>query len=104
MPRLVSPGQRQEWEQRVQQQKESGQSMIRWCHEHQVNYYALLYWRKQFGVPSTKAVERSSFQELPPAPDTTPITLEYQHIQLHLPNNLDPAILMKYLRALKGEL
>ena len=85
MPRPISPEQKCEWEERVRLQKESGQSMLRWCREHQVNYDSMLYWRKQFGQAPTRAIERSSFKELPPAEESTRITIEYQRLG-------DPAI------------
>jgi transposase-like protein len=104
MSRPVSPEEKREWGERVRLQNESGQSVLRWCREHQINYNSMLYWRSQFGLTPTRAVERSSFKELPAATESTGITIEYQKVQIHLSKNLDPTILMKYLRALKGEL
>ena len=103
MTRSLSPEQKREWEEKVRQQKESGQSMLKWCREQQINYESMLYWRKKLGVAPARSVERTSFKELPRFPESSQITLEYQRVQIHLPPNLDPTILMKYLRALKGE-
>ncbi len=103
MPVALSPEQRHEWKERVRLQSESGQNLSQWCREHQINYDSMLYWRKRFGVAQTKPVNRSSFKELPTLSESPQITVEYQSVQIHLSQHLDPTILMKYLRVLKGE-
>ena len=103
MPVALSPEQKREWEERVLLQKESGQSVLSWCREHNINYDSMLYWRKCFGFVSTQAVKRSSFKELPISSESTGTTIEYHHIQVHLSKNCDPTILAQYLRALKEQ-
>ena len=103
MPVALSPEKKREWEERVLLQKESGLSVLKWCHEHNVSYDSMLHWRRRFGFASTRAVQRSSFKELPVSSENAGITIEYQRVQVHLSKNCDPASLAQYLRALKGE-
>ncbi len=91
-----------EWEEKVRLQKESGQSVLQWCRERQINYDAMIYWRKRLGF-SPARVKRSSFKELLDTSDQTGITIEYNQIQIHLTKNFDPSVLMKCLRILKAE-
>jgi transposase-like protein len=101
MPRPLSEEQKQEWKERIRLHSDSGQSMLQWCREHQVNYDSMVYWRRQMGANPTKAIERSSFRELSPPLDDKRITIEYQKVQIHMPQNVDPAILIKYLHGLR---
>lgn len=94
---------KQEWKDRIRLQKESGQSVSQWCLEKKVSYDAMIYWRKRLGVAPSRTIARSSFQELPGLSEETTIKIEFQRVQIHLPKNLDPISLMKYLRVLKGE-
>jgi hypothetical protein len=103
MPQPLSVEKKQEWEERIRLQKESGQSMLRWCREQQINYDSMTYWRKRLGLAPAKIIERSSFKELPDSLDKTGITIEYQQIRIHLAKNFDPSVLMKCLRMLKAE-
>lgn len=100
MPEPLSTEKRQEREQRIREQQASGLSVLRWCRENNVNYDSMLYWRKQLGV--APPIKRSSFKEITPSSDPSEITIEYQRVQLHLPKNLSPTVLMHYLRVLKG--
>jgi transposase-like protein len=101
MPRPLSEKEKQEWKERVRLHSDSGQSLQQWCREHQVNYDSMIYWRRKMGASAAKAIERSSFRELPSPLADQRITIEYQKVQIHLPPNLDPVILTKYLRGLK---
>ena len=103
MTRSLSPEQKREWEERVRQQKESGQSMLKWCSEQQINYESMLYWRKRFGWNPTKTLERSSFKELSDSSDNTGVTVEYRQVRIHLAKNFDSTVLMQCLRMLKAE-
>ncbi len=103
MPIASTDEQKRRWEERVRQQSESGQSLSKWCRENQVNYDSMLYWRKKLGVVQPRSLHRCSFKELPVSIEDAGVNIEYQHIQVHFSKNLDPLILMKYLRALKGE-
>lgn len=101
VPRHLSEKQRQEWKERVRLHSDSGKSVLEWCREHQVNYDSMLHWRRQFGASPAKPIERSSFRELQYVEDKR-ITIECQKVQIHLPANLDPAIVTKYLHSLRG--
>lgn len=102
MPRPISEKEKQEWKEKVRLHSDSGQSILQWCRENQVNYDSMLYWRKKMGANPTKAIERSAFKELAlPFEEDKRIIIEYQKVQIHLPANLDSTILIKYLRGLK---
>ena len=92
-----------EWEEKIRLQKESGQSVLRWCREQKISYDSMKYWGRKLGLAPAKIIERSSFKELPNSSDKTGITIEYQQIRIHLAKNSDPSILMKYLQTLKAE-
>jgi transposase-like protein len=103
MPTVSTPEQKRQWEEKIRLQSESGQSLSKWCREHQVNYDSMIYWRKKLGVVQQRPLHRSSFKELPVSMEDAGVNIEYQHIQVHFPKNLDPLSLMKYLRALKEQ-
>lgn len=103
MPRPYPEEKRLEWKERVRIQQESGQAISQWCREQQIDYDSFLYWRKRFGSVPPRTVDRSSFVELAESPDKTGIILECQKVQIHLAKNFDPLVLIKCLRALKGE-
>ena len=95
----ASPDKKREWQERIQLQSESGQSVSHWCREHQINYDAMLYWRKQLRQTPPQPIDRSSFKEL--SPETRGITLEYRSLKIHLGKDFDPTVLTQCLRVLK---
>ncbi len=50
MPTPASFQKREEWEEKIRQQKESGQSIMKWCEENNISYHTLNYWRERLAV------------------------------------------------------
>lgn len=97
MPRPSSSEKKQEWEEKIRKQRESGLSIERWCHDNQLPTHVFYYWRDKF-LP--KSLNRACFTELHDA-NRTGITIEYRGIRIHLDKHFEPSILKRCLAALK---
>ncbi len=101
MPQPISEEKRIDWQERVLLQKESGQTMSRWCREQQVDYNSFLYWKDKLH-PAEKTLKRSSFQELTAPLGTTGVSIEYKEVRIILEKRFDAMVLAQCLQVLKG--
>ncbi len=99
MPRPLSEEKRQEWKERIRLQQESGQSMLKWCQENQVNYDSFLYWKKHFN-PSP--FNRAAFFELIDPCKEAGLSIEYKGVKIALAKHFDPTALTQCLKTLKS--
>ena len=81
-----------DWEQKIQQQEQSGLSISRWCQENQVPYNTFTYWKRRC-VPKTARLERKSFLELTENSSKSGIQLEYDGIRVNIEKGFDSATL-----------
>lgn len=103
MSKPFSEEKKQEWEQLILQQKESGLSVRCWCQKNEITIDSFNYWR---GKLFPKSLDRSSFKELTSVQDKTPfneakISIEYQGFCIHLGQCSDVSVLKRCLQALK---
>jgi hypothetical protein len=100
MSKPLSEELKQQWKEKVLEQRSSGISEASWCRQNEVPVYNFRYWKNKF-FPSSH-LSRSSFSEIHPGNDETGICLEYQNIKIHLSKHFDPGTLQKCLEALKA--
>lgn len=99
MPKPTSPEKMLEWEDKIQQQRQSGLSIEKWCKQNQIAPHIFYYWKTRlFPKPP---LTRSSFTELT-ASQETGISIEYQGIRIHLDKCFDSTTLKSCLSALKS--
>ncbi len=94
------PNKSRDWEQKIQQQKQSGLSVSRWCQENQVPYNTFVYWKRRFVKISP--LERKSFVELEENPPKSGIQLECDGIKVNIEKGFDSSTLARCLQALRG--
>lgn len=100
MFKSLSEEKRQEWQEKILQQQNSGQSVARWCREHHVPYNGFIYWKGRL-APSTP-LNRSSFKELPDSPQEPELTIECRGIRIIVSKKTDATTLVRCIRALGG--
>jgi hypothetical protein len=98
MPRPSPVEKQREWKEKVLQQRQSGLSAQRWCHENKIRPTTFHYWKDKF-FPRAN-LSRSSFSELTDS-TSTGITLECQGVHIHLDKYFDPSTLKRCLQTLK---
>ncbi len=91
---------RQEWQDKILQQENSGKSVSRWCREHQISYNRFVYWKRRLN--SSTSLKRSSFKELPDFPKEAGLKIEGRGICITLSDNFDDTILIRLIRAFGG--
>jgi hypothetical protein len=90
---------RQEWQEKILQQKNSGKSVSRWCREHQISYNGFVYWKRRLNLSSS--LKRSSFKELD-FPKEAGLKIEGRGICITLSDNFDDITLIRFIRAFGG--
>ena len=98
MPQPLSQEKRQEWEENIYKQHESGFSIERWCRENHIPSHCFHYWRDK--VFPKASLNRSAFTELADVKETG-ITVEYRQICIHLDREFDASTLKRFLKLLK---
>ncbi len=96
----LSKEKRQEWQEKILQQQNSGQSISHWCRENQVSFNGFIYWKKRFIPPSP--LNRSSFKELPESPHECGLTIEYRGVRIIISQTFDAVTLVRCIHALRG--
>ena len=98
VPITTSLQKRQEWEQKILQQKASGLPIVTWCEREKVSYHTFNYWREKLGhVPP---LHRSSFKELSHISTESGVTIEKKGMRIHVAKNFDTSTLAQCLKAL----
>ena len=98
MPTPASPQKRQEWEEKIHQQKESGQSIVRWCEQNNISYHTFNYWRERLGY--MQPLKATSFKELTDTSSDSGICIEKKGLRIHVSKNFDLSTLSQCLKAL----
>lgn len=98
MPKKTTIEKRQEWEQKIEQQKVSGLSIEKWCEQNHIPYHTFNYWREALG--HVKPLKRPSFQELTDASSDAGVVIEKSKLRIHVSKNFDPRTLCQCLKAL----
>lgn len=100
MFKSLSEEKRQEWQEKILQQQNSGQSVACWCRDHQIPYNGFVYWKRRFTPPTL--LTRSAFKELPASPRETGLAIEYQGVRIIVSKKFDAATLLRCIRAFGG--
>ena len=98
MPVRASEETRQEWKNRIEEQRQSKLSIKQWCLKHQISTHVFSYWRDKLFPTQLKT---SSFTQLS-TKRTHAISLQAQGLHVRLDSQCDP-FLRKQLFALLME-
>jgi hypothetical protein len=102
MSSIILRNKSHEWEEKIQQQLQSGLPATRWCQQQQIPYNAFAYWKRRF-IPISP-LKRESFIELSDRPSKNGIELEYNNIRVRLDKDFDAVTLKRCLQILKETL
>ena len=99
MPNPASEAKQLEWQSLIEQQRQSGLSVEKWCQQNQIKSHAFQYWKDKL---CRKQLQKSSFAELNmKRPDA--MSLQAQGLFIRMGGNCDPR-LRKQIFALFAEL
>lgn len=89
----------QDWATLIKQQEISGQSALKWCREHQVNYDTFLYHRRRL---TPMQINNKDFIELhDDTSDPTWIEISIRGAKLSLAKRFNKAVLIRLLEVLR---
>ena len=89
-----------DWERKIQEQRQSGLSVTRWCHSNQISYHTFLYWKRRF--QRLQSIERKTFIEIQDTSPKSRIHLECNGIRIYVDKDFDAPTLAKCLQMLKA--
>jgi hypothetical protein len=98
MPAQASAEKKQEWQNIILRQRQSGLSINRWCQENHIATSVFYYWQKKL-FPK-QPLSRSSFTELAEEKQTG-FTIEYGDFQIHFDPQFDSSSLKRFLNTLR---
>lgn len=98
MAKPLSEELKQQWRDRILEQRSSGLSIPKWCRQNDVPLYNFRYWQDKL-LP--RFFERSTFTEVVSKKDNPGIFLEYQGVKIHLSPGFDPQVLRECLEVIK---
>ena len=98
MSKPLSDEVKQQWKEKILQQRSSGLSIPAWCRQHAVAVCNFRYWQSKLFPAS---FSRTSFTELSPASKSAGIFLEYREIKIYLEPKFDPQTLRQCLEVIK---
>ena len=87
------------WTDQISKYRESGESLIRWCADHDIKIHTMKYWlRKQAPVSPYPETAWVSCVVEEPAPDS--ITLKLKGVEIEVMSGFPDALLLRVLRTL----
>lgn len=108
MPKPFHETIRDQWKERVLDQRQSGLSIAVWCRQNNFTPHTFYYWRDRlFPKPP---IHRTDFKEISELQNTNPqdyksgICLRYQEFCVYLDQGFDVGALKQCLKALKESL
>jgi hypothetical protein len=99
MPNPASEDKQLEWKNFIEQQRQSGLSVEKWCRQNQIKPHAFQYWKDKL---FRKQLQKSSFTELN-MKRSDAISLQAQGLYVRMSSDCDPH-LRKQLFSLFAEL
>ena len=99
-----------EWDSKIEQWRQSGQSARAWCKDNEVVYTTFMGWRHRLTQRQksnrqnlSNSSPQAHFVELKDKPPSSSgIRIEYEGVQIHLSMEFDPLVLKKCLQVLRG--
>jgi hypothetical protein len=101
----LTPEQKQEWADRVENCRVSGKSSAEWCRENNVGYHKFLYWKWRFTPSPQKQTSpsASAFVEIvEDKSNNSGITIECKDLRIQLTKQFDPSTLKSLVALLRG--
>jgi hypothetical protein len=86
MPHPASEDKQLEWKTRIEQQRQSGLSIEKWCLQHQIRPYNFHYWKEKL---FPKQLQKSSFTELNMRRSDA-ISLQARGLHIRMGSDCDP--------------
>lgn len=106
MPKNQDSQAQQEWAERIERWRTSGQNVSDWCKKNRINRSLFYYWRKQLIRSPSRFREESTthaFVEIPEEPPSdTGIEIECQNLIVRIKREFDPKTLQSCLQILRG--
>jgi len=100
MPKPFSEDQKLEWKQRIDQQRQSGLSIQKWCLQNQIQPHTFHYWKEKL---FPKPFQKTSFTELNiKRPDA--ISLQAYGISIRIGSDCDPILRKQIFALFAGDL
>ena len=99
MPTPASEAKQLEWKNIIEQQRQSGLSVGKWCQQNQIRPHTFRYWKEKL---FPKQLQKSSFTELS-MKRADAISLQARGIYIRMGSDCDP-LLRKQLFALFADL
>ena len=96
MPVRASEETRQEWKNRIEEQRQSKLSIKQWCLKHQISPHVFSYWRDKLFPTQLKT---SSFTQLP-TKRLQAISLQVQGLHIRIDSQCDPVLRRQLLTLL----
>jgi hypothetical protein len=88
---------KQQWKDRILEQRNSGLSIPKWCRRYGVSLYNFRYWQAKL-LPHS--FNHASFSEVV-SENNLGISLEYQGIKIHVSSGFSPQVLRECLEVIK---
>ena len=106
MSKQVSESIRNQWKERVTNQRQSGLTIAAWCQQNHFTVQTFYYWRDKL-FPKASSIHRADFKEIVEQQNVdipshrSGVCLQYQIFCIHLDLQFDVATLHQCLKALK---
>jgi hypothetical protein len=103
MRKPISQEKRHEWETKIQQQRQSGLSINKWCKENQTPISTFHQWEDRLYPKQKTPLSLKSFTELTEISGSkgAGIFIEYRGIHIHLEKHFDANVLKNCLAVLR---
>jgi len=88
MPKPTSPEKQLEWRNLIEQQRQSGLSIDKWCLQNQIQPHTFYYWRDKL---FPKQLQKSSFAELN-IKRSDAISLQARGLYVRMGSDCDPQL------------
>ena len=95
-----SPEQIQQWRERIDAWRASGQKIAEWCRNNQISYDAFIYWRIRLLPKHDNKITKDVFVELPAEQKFSGIHIECRGLQIHLAKEFDLQTLARCIQAI----
>lgn len=101
MPKPLSEDKQLEWKNRIEQQRQSGLSIDKWCLQNQIQPHTFHYWKEKL-FPK-KPLQKNSFTELN-IKRSDPISLQARGISVRIGGDCDPILRKQIFALFAGDL
>jgi hypothetical protein len=98
MAKLLTEELKQQWKDRINEQRSSSLSISLWCRQNEILVHNFFYWQSKL---FPKTIDHSTFTEISEESKATEIIIEYKGFNIHLNQHFDPDTLKRCLEVFK---